>query len=200
MLCGSFRCQQKRKRFSFQLCLKVPVAAASWQPHIPLPCKSGSYILLWIASHLRVSTNTRRPLNAALFRTKTQRYHWWSFAEVMLSSARQFLCSYSHVGCGSLLFRTVQDHTNKTHKSFASTILFKLVQHFNFCPTNSSKTSVFKYHRLWLLSVCAYNVRSQRTMRLTNRCACLYTRPSMPIIDHVTYLRSNSKAANIKQD
>ena len=55
-----------------------------------------------------------------------------------------------------------------------------------------------QYSRLWLLRTCACNARWQCTMRLTKRCT--YTRrTSMPIIDHVTYLRPNSEATNIKR-
>ena len=46
------------------------------------------------------------------------------------------------------------------------------------------------------LSVYTYNARSQRTMHLTKGVSIHTT--STSIIDHVTYLRSNSEATNIK--
>ena len=53
------------------------------------------------------------------------------------------------------------------------------------------KKSVLTYRRLWLLSACAYNARSQSIMRLTNRCAYTGVRPRPLLHDHVTNSRFN---------
>ena len=89
--------------------------------------------------------NTCRPLNTALLRIKTHRYHRWPLVKVMLSSTRRFLCSYSYVGCGSLLPTIAQGYINQTHKSLASNVRYNtrlLAQHRSNCTKQSNSKAL----------------------------------------------------------